>query len=60
MTGEEWRPCQRPAFAAIEAFCRQLAMEVGPHDIRVGLPAVGRFADAPSVDAAWRILRHVA
>ena len=44
------------ACAAIEAFCRQLAMEVGPHGIRVVCLRSAGSPDAPGVDAAWRML----
>lgn len=44
------------ACAAIEAFCRQLAAEVGPHGIRVVCLRSAGSPDAPGVDAAWRRL----
>jgi 3-oxoacyl-[acyl-carrier protein] reductase len=44
------------ACAAIEAFCRQLAAEVGPQGIRVVCLRSAGSPDAPGVDAAWRRL----
>jgi 3-oxoacyl-[acyl-carrier protein] reductase len=41
------------ACAAIEAFCRQLAAEVGPRGVRVVCLRSSGSPDAPGVDAAW-------
>jgi 3-oxoacyl-[acyl-carrier protein] reductase len=44
------------ACAAIEAYCRQLAAEVGPHGIRVVCLRSAGSPDTPGVDEAWRKL----
>jgi 3-oxoacyl-[acyl-carrier protein] reductase len=44
------------ACAAIEAFCRQLAAEVGSHGVRVICLRSAGSPDTPGVDAVWR--RH--
>jgi 3-oxoacyl-[acyl-carrier protein] reductase len=48
------------ACAAIEAFCRQLAAEVGPRGVRVVCLRSAGSPDAPGVDAAWSKLAATA
>jgi len=43
------------ACAAIEGFCRQLAADVGPHNIRVVCLRSAGSPDAPGVDAAFHL-----
>jgi NAD(P)-dependent dehydrogenase (short-subunit alcohol dehydrogenase family) len=48
------------ACAAIEAFCRQLAVEAGRDGIRVVCLRSAGSPDAPNVEAAWAILAREA